>query len=42
MEEKDSGDSPREIKLRPVGNCLKADGAYGLGVAEALGLGEAI
>jgi catalase len=32
------GDAPREVKLRHVGNCLKADPAYGEGVAVALGL----
>jgi len=32
------GDAPREVKLRHIGNCLKADPAYGKGVAEALGI----
>jgi catalase len=32
------GDAPREIKLRHIGNCLKADLAYGKGVADALGI----
>ncbi|MES2644046.1 MAG: catalase [Myxococcota bacterium] len=32
------GDAPVEIKLRHVGNCAKADPAYGEGVAAALGL----
>jgi catalase len=32
------GDAPREVKLRHIGNCLKADPAYGEGVAEALGI----
>ena len=32
------GDAPREIKLRHIGNCLKADPAYGEGVAKALGI----
>ncbi len=32
------GDAPREVKLRHIGNCLKADAAYGAGVAEALGI----
>jgi catalase len=32
------GDAPREIKLRHVANCAKADPAYGAGVAKALGL----
>lgn len=30
------GDAPKEIKLRHIGNCLKADPAYGKGVADAL------
>lgn len=32
------GDSPREIKMRHIKNCLKADPAYGEGVAKALGI----
>jgi len=32
------GDAPEEIKLRHIGNCTKADPAYGAGVAKALGL----
>jgi catalase len=32
------GDAPREIKLRHIGNCTKADIAYGKGVADALGI----
>ena len=32
------GDAPRQIKLRHIGNCLKADPAYGEGVAKALGI----
>ena len=32
------GDAPEEVKLRHIGNCLKADPAYGEGVARALGL----
>ncbi|MBT3276123.1 MAG: catalase [Spirochaetales bacterium] len=32
------GDAPREIKIRHIGNCLKADKAYGEGVADALGI----
>ena len=32
------GDAPREIKIRHIGNCLKADSAYGKGVADALGI----
>jgi catalase len=31
-------DSPKEIKVRHIRNCLKADPAYGKGVAEALGI----
>jgi catalase len=30
------GDAPLEVKLRHIGNCLKADPAYGKGVADAL------
>ena len=32
------GDAPEFIKLRHIGNCSKADPAYGAGVAKALGL----
>ena len=32
------GDAPKEVKVRHVGNCLKADPAYGKGVADALGI----
>jgi catalase len=32
------GDAPRAIQLRHIGNCLKADPAYGKGVAVALGI----
>jgi len=32
------GDAPLEIKMRHIGNCLKADPAYGEGVAKALGM----
>ena len=32
------GDAPKEIKTRHIGNCLKADPAYGKGVAKALGI----
>jgi catalase len=32
------GDAPKEVKLRHIGNCLKADPAYGQGVAKALGI----
>ena len=32
------GDAPKEVKIRHIGNCLKADPAYGVGVAKALGI----
>jgi len=32
------GHAPKEIKIRHVDNCLKADEAYGKGVSQALGL----
>lgn len=32
------GDAPREIMLRHIGNCMRADPAYGKGVADALGI----
>ena len=32
------GDAPEEVKLRHIGNCMKADPAYGVGVAMALGI----
>lgn len=32
------GDAPKEIKIRHIGNCMKADPAYGEGVAAALGI----
>ena len=32
------GDAPKEVKLRHAGNCMKADPAYGKGVADALGI----
>ncbi len=32
------GDAPKQIKIRHIGNCLKADPAYGKGVADALGI----
>ena len=32
------GDAPKFINIRHVGNCLKADPAYGKGVAAALGI----
>ena len=31
-------DAPKEVKIRYIGNCLKADKAYGKGVADALGI----
>jgi len=30
------GDAPRAIQIRHISNCLKADTAYGKGIAEAL------
>ncbi|NLL48858.1 MAG: catalase [Firmicutes bacterium] len=32
------GDAPKMIKIRHISNCLKADPAYGKGVADALGI----
>jgi len=32
------GDAPKPIKVRHIGNCYKADPAYGKGVADALGI----
>ncbi len=32
------GDAPKEIKVRHIGNCMKADPEYGKGVAKALGI----
>jgi hypothetical protein len=32
------GEVPKEIQLRHIRNCLKADPAYGEGVATALGI----
>ena len=32
------GDSPKEIKIRHISNCMKADPAYGEGIAKALGI----
>ena len=34
------GGAPKEIQLRHIGNCLRADPAYGKGVAKALGIAE--
>lgn len=33
-----TGDAPREIQLHHIRNCLKANPAYGKGVADALGV----
>ena len=30
--------TPKEIRIRHIGNCMKADPDYGKGVAEALGI----
>lgn len=32
------GAAPREIQMRHIGNCLKANPAYGKGIADALGV----
>jgi len=32
------GDAPKEIKIRHIGICMKADPAYGKGVADSLGI----
>jgi len=32
------GDAPKEIKIRHIGICMKADLTYGKGVAAALGI----
>jgi catalase len=32
------GDAPREIKIRHIANCWRADPAYGKGVAKAMGI----
>jgi catalase len=32
------GDAPKEVKVRQIGNCLKADPAYAQGVAAALAI----
>ena len=32
------GDAPREVKIRHIGNCMKAHADYGKGVADALGI----
>ncbi len=31
-------DAPNEIKIRHISNCMKADQAYGEGIANALGI----
>jgi catalase len=35
---RDIGPAPREIKIKHIANCLKADKTYGEGVADALGI----
>ena len=32
------GDAPKEIKVRHIGNCYRADPEYGKGVAAAMGI----
>jgi catalase len=32
------GEAPKEIQIRHIRNCLKADPAYGKGIANALGI----
>jgi catalase len=32
------GPAPKEIQIRHIANCLKADPAYGKGIADALGI----
>ncbi|MFC1953892.1 catalase [Chloroflexota bacterium] len=32
------GDAPKEVKTRHIGNCMKADRAYGKGIAKAMGI----
>ena len=32
------GDAPRDVQIRHIVNCLKADPAYGEGVTDALGI----
>jgi len=32
------GDAPKKVKTRHIGNCFKADAAYGEGVAKAMGI----
>jgi len=32
------GDAPKEIKIRHIKNCLKADNSYGNGIAQAMGI----
>jgi catalase len=32
------GDAPKEIKIRHISNCMKADPGYSEGVASALGI----
>jgi catalase len=33
-----TGDAPREVQIGHIGNCLKADPAYGKGIADAPGI----
>ena len=35
---RDIAPAPREIKIRHIGNCLKADKVYGQGIADGLGI----
>ena len=32
------GGAPKEIQIRHISHCLKADPAYGKGIADALGI----
>jgi len=34
------GGAPREIQLRHIENCTRADPAYGAGIAKALGISK--
>jgi catalase len=35
---RDISNAPKEIKIKHIANCLKADRAYGEGVAKAMGI----
>jgi catalase len=35
---RDISGAPKEIKIKHISNCLKADKAYGEGVSKALGI----